>query len=63
MKKDITVKVLYKVFEKDNVYPHYIGICDKVFSRKTIKKIIRKHKNIGVGIAFRDNKITGFYIN
>ena len=62
MKKDIIVNVLYKVFEKDNVYPNYIGICDKVFSIKTIKKIIRKHKNIGVGIAFRDNKITGFYL-
>ena len=63
MNKNLKINVLTNIYEvEEDKYPLYISTSHVCFSKKYIKKILKKHKNLNAGIKINANKITAFNI-
>lgn len=61
--KNLKINVISNIFEvEENKYPFYISTFNVCFSKRYVKKILKKYKNLNVGIKIIANKITEFNI-
>lgn len=61
--KNLKIDVISNIYEvEEDKYPLYISTFHVCFSKKYVKKILKKHKNLKVGVKINANKITAFNI-
>ncbi len=61
--KNLKINVISNIYEvEEDKYPLYISNFSCMFSKRYVKKILKKYKNLNVGIKINANKITEFNI-